>query len=238
MSVPKPKATAATRRAAQIKRQNAWFASLTKPEKRVAIARDVLAQLKSGRLQPEHGAWLFSKVLAHDEFGPAAVTMFSTTLAPNADLQGEILAMETCTGCALGGLFMCTLERSNNLTPKQLVDENLHSENIVPYLEKYFSRAQLQLIEASFENGNSAIESPRDKKIRQQAREWDIAVTGCLESLADESTESARTRMRLIMENIVVNNGTFKPKLLPVMGVRRRGLLLPAKVLVTPGFTR
>lgn len=80
------------------------------------------------------------------------------------------------------------------------------------YLEDFFSTEQLEEIESAFERSNMC-------NIND----------GILASNFVFNITEASERMRLIMENIIANKGTFKPSRLPsYKGINK---------WVTPGFT-
>lgn len=181
---------------ARITRANKAFEKMTPSEKRVQIARDVLAQLAAKRLIAESGVWLEGKD-GKDLFK-------QSDIQKDAELSDILAKTKQCQGCALGGMFMCSVERADNLKLGKLeaVREadncNTIAENdAFSYLKKFFSENQLEMIECAFERGSGASYS-RDSV--------DFAC----------DVEDAQTRMRLIMENIVANKGTFRPNKAPV----------------------
>lgn len=181
---------------ARITRANKAFEKMTPAEKRVQIARDVLAQLFSKRLIAESGVWLEGK---------GGKDLFKKSdIQKDAELSDILANTKQCQGCALGGMFMCSVERADNLKVGKLeaVKEsdncNIIAENdAFSYLRKFFSNDQLEMIESAFEHGNGA------------AYHGDSA-----EFLYN--IDDPQTRMRLIMENIVANKGTFRPSKAPV----------------------
>lgn len=203
----------------QTERENAKFEALSRPEKRVAIARDVLAQIRLKKLIPTYGYWLT---------GPDQDDLFTEKdIKNNSELQEVLGKTKECEGCALGGMFMCAVRAADKLKlgdldgVKDFLSDQEEDPEAYPnrsaehtvvqmsdtfrYLEKFFSRSQLEMIEAAFESNGGTFHDAA-------GREFAID--------ADEPTD----RMRLIMENIVVNKGTFRPEKQPV------------QVWTTPGF--
>jgi len=82
------------------------------------------------------------------------------------------------------------------------------------YLKKFFSEKQLAMMECAFERGDGAA-SPSDI--------GDELFDQCQEFAND--IEEPKERMRLVMENVILNKGTFRPNKKPV------------QMYVTPGFT-
>jgi hypothetical protein len=181
---------------------NKKFDKMSASEKRVQIARDVLAQLASKRLIATTGTWLA---------GSDEGNLFSRQdVEKSPELQKVLSKTKECTGCALGGMFMCAVERADNLKIGDLSDDTqsqlqIQTDDIFEYMEKFFSRGQLHMIESAFEQGDGHASD-------EDAADWLSEV--------DEASE----RMRLIMENIVVNKGKF------VLENR------PVQEWVTPGY--
>lgn len=171
----------------RVERANKAFEKMTPSQKRVQIARDVLAQLASKRLVATPGTWLSGK--------NESDLLKSTDFEKDTELQKVIGKTKQCTGCALGGMFMCAVERANKLKVGELSDDaqqsgNIEYDDVFKYMERFFSIDQLHDIESAFERGEGATSS-------EEGSEW----------LKEE--EDASERMRLIMENIVVNKGRF-----------------------------
>jgi len=206
----------------QTARDNQAFEAMTPSEKRVTIARDVLAQIRLKRLIPTTGIWLDRRN------GGGIFT--KGQVQRNPELKEVLKGIKQCEGCALGGMFMCAVERANALKVAELeggrdyleevrtdkyyggsgrdlsLDTDAISENdAFTYLGKFFSEDQLGLIESCFEqNGGASRSSEADNFLLGE--------------------EDPAERMRLIMENIVVNKGKFCPEKAPKI------------VYVTPGF--
>lgn len=172
------------------------FEKMTPSEKRVTIAQDVLDQLESKRLLASPGTWV-----ANEEFefyvskgGAPVESLFCTQTGKK----------KKCNVCAMGALFVCAVERADELKVEDLSntwvsDEstkkmkvNFEEEDVFEYMDRFFERDQLDAIETAFERGAGG------------TFHSDLA-----EGFAGY-VEDASERMRLIMENIVANNGTFK----------------------------
>src|ERR1700722_17951755 len=95
-----------------VRRQNKWFASLKPAEKRVAIARDVLAQLRLGKLKATVGIWLGNSENTDDS---ALLLGNDAQKKQNMELQSVLNNIKSCDGCALGGLFMCAVKKADKL---------------------------------------------------------------------------------------------------------------------------
>lgn len=190
-------------------RDNAWFSKLSKAGKRVAIARDVLAQLKSGRLIATSGIWLRN---SDNDY----IVNEKESSNKELELQTIFKSKKACKACAMGGLFMCAVERANKLKVKELFEYeywegdgnrfDIDEEDTFDYLSRFFDRDQLKLIEANFEMGKGAI---RDSDIG--CTFWNTLSEDTIVYLSDHPEE----RMRLIMENIIAHKGDFEPEVHP-----------------------
>jgi len=192
----------------KIDKDNKAFEVMSASEKRVTIARDVLVQIESRRLKPEFSVWLKKK----------RGSLFSKP-KENEEVRDALAKIKECSGCAIGGMFMCAVERADKLKISELDDaemckdydedivvEELSEQDSFNYLKRFFDSDQLELIEAVFESNGGA------------------SFVDDAETFAP-GLDSPSERMRLIMENIIVNKGTFKLNKLPVA------------VYKTPGFT-
>jgi hypothetical protein len=202
-----------SKRAATIAKRNAAFEKLSPEKKRVQIAKDVLKALDTKAFLPRNGAFVIG---ADGALGAIPLIERDTP----QDLQVcEAAAFDQCRVCALGGLFVTAVQRADKLTVRELrklegyersynlADPlvGLSDDSVVPYLERFFDKGQLFLIEAAFEGG------------RGWASAYDVDVFDLKEDdyfkakafCGDLKTPAGR--MRRIMNNIIANNGTFVP---------------------------
>jgi hypothetical protein len=182
---------------ATVRATNAAFAKMTAAEKRVQIAKDVIAQLDAGKLRAKRMRWVAEPIIG----------------APDEEVR-DALGDSTCHACALGAAFVCAVRRADKLTIRDafgwdpLVDGegNAHlsvgGQLVFDYLKRFFSVDQLSMIETAFEGGKGEAEHS------DEAARWASGI------------RSAETRMRLVMKNIIANKGAFKLKTVP----KRRGL--------------
>jgi len=189
----------------KIAEDNAKFKAMNAEEKRVAIARDVLAQLKAEKLIARAGTFLT---------GQNGDNIVPPETDKDEELQTILQNTEVCEGCAIGGMFMCAVKKANKLKVGSLESfdfsrathasrhglPEITEDDAFNYLSKFFSRNQLDMIETAFEFGDGA-------------RSSDDASADFVRDIEDDSE-----RMRLIMENIVVNKGKFVPKNKPIIG--------------------
>lgn len=175
------------------------FSRLKKFEKRIQVAKDVMAQLRSEKLIAENGVPL----------------KLGDPIAFSADTQVcDMTAKTTCVACALGSLFVTTVERMDRLrvfeagyahpydyrtytyeTDKFRLD--ISWSQIEVYLSRIFSQSQLRLIEIAFEFGLGMYTASGDEELKALK--------------FNKGFQSSRKRMERIMRNIIRNEGTFVP---------------------------
>jgi hypothetical protein len=158
----------------------------TTEDPRVAIAKDVLKQLPA--LNPSKGTYVYK---------PNG----NKNLHPNDQAQQHIDQIsEDCQVCALGACFLSYIRLFNKIT----VDEITYIENSIDpahhtvknALREHFANEQLALIEAAFEG----FRSPADT----------TAVVKVIEDFYNKHP-NPKKRLKAIMQNIIDNNGEFKP---------------------------
>lgn len=168
----------------------------TKAEKRIAIAKDVIAQLKAGTYRSSPGTYC--------EFNTKEVAKMDAT----KELQKELRKVTACNVCALGSLFVSDVRKHNNFKAgkaelgyylddafgSEWINDSIDDSVIRERLSKLFSSEQLALIETAFETNDSF---GADEDAAYTAIEFGQAF--------DDPSE----RMTAIMTNIIRNNGTF-----------------------------
>ncbi len=161
----------------------------SKAEKRVEIAKDVLAQLRAEKIVASQGTYCFL----------------------DADIQGtEELREEVkgarCEVCALGALFMGDIRKNDKckgvdvglgLEPDGFVNHYIDERAMRDRLGKLFSVKQTALIECAFEKGIDPTNS---------LSENEYATATAFGNRYEDSSE----RLRVIMRNIIRNDGQFK----------------------------
>lgn len=184
-----------------IAKKNAEFAIMTKSQKRVAVAKDVIASLKSGQIKAIQGTWV--EPLRRENFVPENKV---------GDVEFcDILNKTKCKCCGLGALFVEAVKRFNKF--KSVADVDHY--DVYDYLDKIFSEEQLNMIECTFECGlGSTRKSDFKDVIYQSSYSYLNSYTSktydnCIRF--GEAFKTPKLRMIAIMQNIVNNNGTFKP---------------------------
>jgi hypothetical protein len=177
------------------------FAVLSAEEKRVEIAKDALALLDSNVMA---GRRQYYVSLNHG-------LLNSTRLQAKPEEQVQdlveskwLLEKGGCTACALGATLLATVRKADDLTVGKLFGNQDHvgRDPLVRYLGRFFTLAQLDLMELAFEGLNGCPAGVRDRV------PWDSRVAAAQFFLRHESDNE---RLKAIFRNIVVNNGTFVP---------------------------
>lgn len=213
---------------AEVKRNNDIFKHLKKSDKRISIALDVINQLRVGRIKAEEGTYVQMESSEFDFSGKKGTDL--------VEMQDVLLKTESCTACALGSIFLCTVERFNNYEmkvesiafnendrhwslqekskePKYVIEENKNIDyySFSNYLTKFFTEQHLSDIENAFEerrigHNNNVVTNYDSIKFFKTLNEY-----YCVNDVVIEADERAALKMRLIMENLVANKGTFNP---------------------------
>lgn len=235
VAAPKKELTAA-QKAAQVKREiakrNKLFAAADAAGKRVLIAKDVIAQIKLGKFNPVTGSWVDAIDYRYNVFAAAGYNLENPSpTMPRPDINEESRSVRedffagltgTCNCCALGAMFMsCTL--NNNKTTMADLDEVQYALGdriedrakdgpMSNGLTKFFSFAQLKLIEQAYECGNGGwgIDLWIDPKTKSNLIERRQPTPTEAKILAWRNKyPNDAERLVAIMTNIVKNNGTF-----------------------------
>jgi hypothetical protein len=159
-------------------------------ERRVMIAKDVLAELRTKHIRPRQGVFVAAK---YEDGTPTLVATCA------GQPMHEALLNNVCECCALGAIFVAAVERFNDVeSTDNHVSPNLGLEDIHAPIRKHFSETQMKLIENAFETGNGYF-------VKTTIDGRDRAVKFGMQF------HTPRSRMTAIMKNIIENNGTFKP---------------------------
>jgi len=188
----------ATKKATKTVVKEKSFSKLTKAEKRVAIAKDVLKWIKVGMIRPEHDGYF--------EMDDKLKTKIDS-IEGKKELQ-ELLPGTTCNVCAKGALFIADIMKRDNFTTKNL--SFIGNCTIVKRLDGIFSENQLNLIETAFEkniihDNKDLLSYKNDEGYYHNSSLGQKAID--FGNKYDEPEE----RLIAIMKNIIKNKGTFKP---------------------------
>ena len=181
-----------------IQERNERFASLSPMKQRIQIAKDVLVQLNT------------AADLRRFQIVPGTYFRFDadSETCEYIELQDFMLANPTvkCQVCAKGAIFAAKALNYNNCE----IDSNyglisVGDSTISENLEGIFSQHQLNMIENAFEDAESNCGQAMNVmgSTRTQTRElWSAYYMF-------RDVENAEDRLKLIMENVVKNRGTF-----------------------------
>jgi len=169
----------------QIEKWNLYFKSLTKAEKKIAIAKDVLTQLKIKKYKANSGSYI---KLNDYKFGM------------EDDVQYNFDKIK-CDVCALGSAAMSCIKYTNNVKFK---DVYFSEDNIFKELIKIFTKKELVLMEYCFEGFEyDFIGMSYNWRILLFKKEIEKT-----RSFYEKYTDSDK-RLKAIM-NIVIKNNKFK----------------------------
>ena len=177
----------------EIAKRNKLFEQASPAQKRVLIAKDVINLIKSGKITPMTGEWVYPSY--KDESDDES---FQKTF-----LKGNV---EDCECCALGSMMLsCTLFKNkvkvNEVNGGALDYPNLahgHRKDVMGF-RGVFPDDQCKLIEIAFECGYGYYGPGNDGQISDRAVKF------------GNKYRTERKRLLAIMNNIVKNKGTFKP---------------------------
>lgn len=174
------------------------FDKLSPADKRIYIARDVLAQLQLGQLK--------AKSMTYVDGG--AFDKYLSARDKKRDL-GELLDGEKCSACAIGSLFVCAVRVADRapvtsfLPIPEATRLDARDGKMREYLDRFFSREQQALIEAAFEGSDIAAHAS------VAGVEAATICAACAYNFG--YNEKQRIRMTRIMRNIIRNGGDFNP---------------------------
>jgi len=188
----------------QIKQWNESFNKLSKEEQKVAIAKDVLQQIKVKTIIPTTGTY-------------CALDLDWTDPLLELDVQSNFNQLKNfeCSVCALGAMMVSNVKFNNNFTFEKLNRSN--SDVFVNTLEKYFERYELALIEFAFESWDieDLIEDGEIKNgiLSNESYIFHGLNYEEIEKACDfnRNINDESERMVRIMKNIIKNKGEFKP---------------------------
>jgi hypothetical protein len=187
------------------------FSRLSAAQKRIAIAKDVLKQIKAEQYNIQKGQWLSFSVPEELDFknmdaggivklfkasGPQSPTQ---TMLTGGRLSVVVEAQPAmCTCCAVGAACASAIRLFNG---HELEGQELGGlEEGKEILGKYFPKAQVDLMEAAFERRV-------DDSMHEDATDKDLAAA----EVFGRKYNYDEARAEAIFNNIVMNGGTFKP---------------------------
>lgn len=178
----------------------------TKGEARVAIAKDVIQWMDTKKMLVANAGYLYS-----------SSDLFSfKDVGENADLRSKLQGKE-CRVCALGAVFLTTVDRFNKVgcgdisvepnpyfPEKDYTINHLRRNSLTKYLKRYFTPLQMGMIESAFEC------SEYYDGLSTSAQRAVIKAMNYGINLHNNGVDP-EGKLRSIMKNIITNKGTFKP---------------------------
>lgn len=165
-----------------IKEANKEYKKASRNERKVMIAKDVLALLKKKEITASDGYYVHGREAFRENY-----VDFKTGVTQQQLLDGDWLKQEECECCAKGALFLA--KRRIGGGEKAIISLNFNSSNP---LGDAFSNQEWDLVEGLFEDNLDLGELP----------------IGILKFLK-ETQDNPKKRMKKIMKAIVKLNGAF-----------------------------
>lgn len=172
----------------RIEKQNAEFSKMTKPQKRVEVAKDLIDRIKLKQLIPQTQRMVVVETDFNDSNSSIKDTLNSCDIT-------------ICNVCAKGGLFMSYIGRVNKMKFSDIEDDNDVDGVEHKQLLKIFTVRQLALIELVFEN-DQYLYTDKDGK--------GLSFDYLKASKFYDKYENEDERLIAIAQNIIDNKGTFK----------------------------
>jgi len=174
------------------------FNKLSRQEKAVLVAKDVLAQLKTKRYTANAGSYI--KDTIKEDF--------------KGSIQKNFNKIKECKVCALGACLLSSTKLGNILTTDDLYlsdyssvgVSDLDNKNIKKLLKSIFTPSQMYLIESAFEGFSYDSDRVAVDIFKQKCNDKIEHVVNSFHRKYDNDKE----RLIAIMENIISNNGVFK----------------------------
>ncbi len=166
---------------------------MTKKQKQVQLAKDVIAQLRAKRFTARTGAYAILDKFADAKFSKALETQAEIEMRP------IVRASKKCRVCAQGALVVAAIDRFNQCKLGQWDSLNdVAGDYDGELVGRFFSEQQIKNIEAAFEGYAADI--------------WSSNADGTAWKRAYRNHSD---RMDAIMRNIIANNGTFDIESIP-----------------------
>ena len=178
---------------------------MSKNEARVAIAKDVIAQIRAKKYKAKNRTYVDFK----PKTGIKKKEFFTEKdVETGKDLQDVIKTrMESCQVCAKGALFVSAIRKFDNFAVEDGMLYNslyesggascyANNDDFLDHLRDYFDYDQLELMEYAFEGDCGQVDD-YDQEERALA--------------FYHSFKKAEDRLVAIMKNVIKNNGEFIP---------------------------
>ena len=164
-------------------------------KKAVAVAKDVIEQLRIGRLISTPGCYV--SLSNFDYSINKGKESFRSIYRDNSNIE--------CSVCAIGAAFIGYVNQYNNATLDDVFNED--SNKYIDILSDVFSRYQLRLMERIYEGRWEDFPEDFEEYISLTEEEQDTLEESC--DRYRRKYPDATDRLRAIMLNVVRNNGEF-----------------------------
>ena len=189
----------------KIEKENIKFYGMSPAQKRVSIAKDVILQIKTKR---------FISMAGNGYIENEELDALITDESNECELKSILNKTKNpCIVCGIGSLFVSEISKRNNFKVNtDIIDSvnKINSEKIKKRFKGIFSEHQLDLIETAFEKRVVN----EDNNLLGVGEGFYLGF--CFTKLAEKyinfgkSFKEDNDRLIAIMNNIIVNNGTFK----------------------------
>ena len=172
---------------------------LTKAERRIAICKDALAQLRLGKYKADTGTYVdFFDV---DLSGADDSNKLDLSMSAQDFLLGKRGRKESkeCRVCAKGAIFVSLVRKENKVPLCKLEDDNVRENKT----EALFGAAHLDLIEEAFEGWASKHEN-------MGSYDYNPDLGYKIRTFRHDMFPNDKDRLVAILENMVENDGMFK----------------------------
>jgi hypothetical protein len=212
-----------------------------KAKLRVAVARDVIKQLKLEKYRAVTGIYCQFGLASRRD--PELLYDNPPELKPGVQLQKQFRRIKQCKVCGIGAVFISMVRLRNRFVMSESERDlgEISEASIRDLLLKHFSYIQIGLIETVFEGSEKVIrslrsapqfldiltvycgESKREQEFNEQVKRIDRISERCAKDV-EAALDLYRhyymddgERLSAIMRNIVEHGGTFCPMLDPVV---------------------
>lgn len=184
--------------------RNEAFNKMSKAEKRVAIAKDVLETVKNRKIVPEANSYITG----------------INTIDRELDAQQAINKKNfpVCSVCAWGACVLSMAKLGNTLTVGDIQDIDtsyINRDNAtIKKVRSIFTPRQVAMIEAAFEKNfhdDLPFSIAVNRNVSYNIKLYSDLLASSKFGRNGRNFGSDKERLIGIMENIILNKGTFKP---------------------------
>ncbi len=202
---------------------NAEFKKATPQQKRVMIAKDVIATINTKKITIDTGSFIsiFVPAFQHaEEEDEEAIKLVNIPVDAKVNDLLSNNKQVSCDCCAVGAAVLSCMRLTDMPVAKgfnekklvpALIDNygtlDLEGEDAFRILRKFFSKKQVNMIEWCFETSSGWVGNQQYESTSYYDNNEDYQ-----RALAfGKKYRSSEKRLLAIMDNIIANNGTFNP---------------------------